>query len=890
MQDNLLEYSWIATGVVLALLAVTILWRVYLHYSYKKSYQPGQLIKAQYDALNSLVQQKPVAYKLEDICHLIESQIDGALCSVMLKRDNSNSLRAAAGPSLPRPFVSALQDLEIADGVGACGTAAALGKSVIVRDMRLDERFEAFLELIDEHNLVACWSHPIFHAKEERVIGTFAVYFRSPKLPTTLDLEFLVRTRDLVALVMEQQELALQREKVEQHHKSLFAYNPQPVFTMDSDGRFISINRAGCELLKLHEHELIGQHYELAVVEEYRERTKEHFEEAKRGNAQSYEIKVVDKLGHIYDLDITNTPIIINGEVTGVHGIARDRTEQRKSEAQLKVLESGIEASVNGVVISDAQKQGYPVTYINPAFAKLTGYSFDEMVGRSCRILQGKDSDRKTLQEIRKALHERRQVKTVIKNYRKDGSTFWNELLISPVKNRAGQVTHFVGLQSDITERINKEETLEFNATHDTLTNLPNRKALEKHLTPALENEENAVYVLFIDLDGFKPVNDSLGHYLGDQVLIETADRLKNVVLGPNLLCRFGGDEFVAVIENVSNKEQVAAFCQEILSVFEQPFQIEGKSVSLSAAIGVASNLAAFNHPMELIQRADVAMYEAKKRGGNSWLWYESKLDERLSFHVALRTQIQEALQHEQFELFYQPIMTAEGRIAGVEALIRWQHPERGYISPADFIPVAERTGQIVPISDWVLRQACRDLERLKPYGIGSMSVNFSPIQFYRDDFIEKVKSTLKRYEIQPGELTAEITENVLVHDTQRITELLEQLRELGLDVAIDDFGSGFASLRYLNSLPVNKLKIDRSFTENINENEQNAAITRGILKMVKDLRIQVVAEGVETEAEFAFLAEQGCDYMQGYLFCRPKPLDELLEWAERQQSLENEF
>jgi len=565
MQDNLLEYSWVATGVVLALLAVTILWRVYLHYSHKKSYQPGQLIKAQYDALNSLVQQKPVANKLEDICHLIESQIDGALCSVMLKRDNSNSLRAAAGPSLPRPFVSALQDLEIADGVGACGTAAALGKSVIVRDMRLDERFEAFLELIDEHNLVACWSHPIFHAREERVIGTFAVYFRSPKLPTTLDLEFLVRTRDLVALVIEQQELALQREKVEQHHKSLFAYNPQPVFTMDSDGRFISINRAGCELLKLHEHELIGQHYELAVVEEDRERTKEHFEEAKRGNAQSYEIKVADKLGHIYYLDITNTPIIIDGEVTGVHGIARDRTGQRKSEAQLKVLESGIEASVNGVVISDANKPGFPVTYINPAFTKLSGYSFDEMVGRSCRILQGKDSDRKTVHEIRKALHERRQVKS-------------------------------------------------------------------------------AVYVLFIDLDGFKPVNDSLGHYLGDQVLIETADRLKNVVLGLNLLCRFGGDEFVAVIEDVSNKEQVAALCQEVLAVFERPFQVEGKSVSLSAAIGVTSNLAEFNHPMELIQRADVAMYEAKKRGGNSWLWYESKLDERLSFHVALRTQIQEAL------------------------------------------------------------------------------------------------------------------------------------------------------------------------------------------------------------------------------------------------------
>ncbi|ATZ73466.1 bifunctional diguanylate cyclase/phosphodiesterase [Idiomarina sp. X4] len=890
MQGNLLEYSWIATGVVLTLLAITLLWSVYRHYSQKKSYRLGYLLEAQYQALNSLVQKKPFDKKLEDICYLIESQIEGAFCSVMLRCDDEQVLRAAAGPSLPKSFVSALQMLPIEDGVGACGTAAALEKSVIVKDMRLDERFTDFAELIDTHHLVACWSHPIFHVKEERVIGTFAVYFQHPKLPTKTELEFLIRTRDLVALVMEQKELEEQRERTEQHHKSLFSYNPQPVFTMDIEGRFISINRAGCELLKLPEDELIGQHYELAVVETDRARTKEHFEEAKCGNAQSYEIKVIDKLGHIYDLDITNTPIIINGEVTGVHGIARDRTEQRKNEAQLKILESGIESSVNGVVISDALKPGYPVTYINPAFAKLTGYSFSEMVGRSCRILQGKDTDKRTVQEIRRTLKERKQVRTVIKNYRKDGSAFWNELLISPVKSASGQVTHFVGLQSDITDRINKEEALAFNATHDTLTNLPNRKALETHLMKALDDEERAVYVLFIDLDGFKPVNDSLGHYLGDQVLIETAERLKRVVLMPNLLCRFGGDEFVAVITNTSNKEQISSYCQEILSVFEQPFKVEGKSVSLSAAIGVSSNMATFSNPMELIQRADIAMYEAKKRGGNSWLWHESKLDERLSFHVTLRSQIQGAIQKEQFELFYQPIVTAAGRVAGVEALIRWQHPERGYISPADFIPVAERTGQIIPISDWVLRQACRDLEKLKARGVSLVAVNFSPIQFYRDDFIEKVKKTLKSYQVQPGELTAEITENVLMHDTKRITELLEQLRELGMGVAIDDFGSGFASLRYLNSLPVNKLKIDRSFTENINENAQNAAITRGIFKMVKDLHIQVVAEGVETEAEFAFLAEQGCDYMQGYLFCKPKPLDELLSWAERQQSLDNEL
>ncbi|MCW8856779.1 MAG: EAL domain-containing protein, partial [Kangiella sp.] len=214
----------------------------------------------------------------------------------------------------------------------------------------------------------------------------------------------------------------------------------------------------------------------------------------------------------------------------------------------------------------------------------------------------------------------------------------------------------------------------------------------------------------------------------------------------------------------------------------------------------------------------------------------------------------------------------------------RWKHPTKGYVSPAEFIPVAERTGQIIPISEWVLNQACTDIHELKRYGINSVSVNFSPIQFYRDDFVEKIAETLKHNNIQPGEITVEITENVLVHDTDHITELLNELRQLGLDVAIDDFGSGFASLRYLNMLPVNKLKIDRSFTGNIHQNAHNAAITRGILGMTTEMEIEVVAEGVETDEEYQYLREHKCDFMQGYLFCRPIPIKELIEWVQNRQ------
>ena len=284
---------------------------------------------------------------------------------------------------------------------------------------------------------------------------------------------------------------------------------------------------------------------------------------------------------------------------------------------------------------------------------------------------------------------------------------------------------------------------------------------------------------------------------------------------------------------------------------------------------------------MELIQRADIAMYEAKKRGGSYIYWHSTELNTNIDQQVAVRAQLQDAILNNQFELFYQPIMSHDNTIGGVEALIRWKHPIKGYISPAEFIPVAERTGQIIPISEWVLNQACKDIKDLKSLGVNSVSVNFSPIQFYREDFIEKIAETLKSHAIEPGEITVEITENVLVHDTAHITELLQELRQLGLDVAIDDFGSGFASLRYLNMLPVNKLKIDRSFTGNIHQNAHNAAITRGILGMTSEMNIEVVAEGVETDEEYQYLLEHQCDFMQGYLFCRPIPIKELIEWVQ---------
>ena len=876
------EHQLLVYGLLLALASLALGWWI----GHRERVRLARLVAAKFRTLASLAQNKSLEEKLTDICALIEDQIDDALCSVMLVDDRKRELNAASALSLPSEFVAKLQGLPIADGVGACGTAAYRRVPIIVSDMTHDARFDAFREIIAEFKLRACWSYPVLSPAHKNVIGTFAVYFRKRREPTLRELDLLQRSRDLVALVIDQHNDRVQRERSEQHNRSLFSYNPEAVFTLDLEGNFMSLNRAGADLIGYDELEVLGQNYEMVVAEPDRERTLAHFEATKTGKPQRYEIKIFNRKGELRDLDVTNMPIIINGEITGIHGIAKDMTVQRRNESRLKIFERSVESSNNGVVISDANQKAFPIIYVNPAFKEITGYHEDnELLGRSCSFLQGAETDPEAVEKIRHALHTRSEVRVTIRNYRKDGTPFWNDLLISPVRD-GEKVTHFIGLQSDITERVEREEALAFMAQHDVLTHLPNRNALENHLARALaQTGENPaqVFVLFIDLDGFKPINDSLGHAVGDRILTETAERLQQQI-GPNdLLARFGGDEFVAVVTSAQEREQVTLLVGRLLAQFNNPYRFDDLEVSLSATIGIADNSGEFNYPVELIQRADVAMYEAKRRGGSSWHWYSSDLDAGMQQQVELRTHLQEAIQKEQFELFYQPIVDRNGTPRAVEALVRWKHPERGYIPPNDFIPLAEATGQIIAIADWVFARACRDTKALIGAGLESVSVNFSPLQFYRDDFIENVAATVHDYAIEPGQLVIEITENVFVRDSAHMIALLHKLRELGLRISIDDFGTGFASLSYLNQLPVDGIKIDRTFISGVDNAQRNSAITRGVLMIAKELGVKTIAEGVETEGEREFVIAHGSDLLQGYLFCRPQPLDEVLAWIAAQ-------
>ncbi|WP_339878385.1 EAL domain-containing protein [Pseudidiomarina gelatinasegens] len=871
----------IISGLMLVTAAAWVLAIIFWRRARRQTKHLQAFIEAEYDTLSSLAQDRSLAEKLTDICELVELQIKDCFASVMMVNQEGTALNAVAVNTLPPEFTKALQNIPIIDGVGACGTAAALKQPVIVEDMHRDTRFELFTTLVEHYKLRAAWSIPVFAPGDKHLLGTFALYSSQARAPTDAELKLIERSRDLISLVITQHNDRMERERSEQHALSLFTHNPEAVFTLDREGRFMSLNNAGEKLLELTEQQVVGQHYEMVVLEEDKARTKEHFEATKRGEPQHYEIRIFNNHGQVRQIEITNMPIIIHGQITGVHGIAKDVTQQRDYEERLQILDRSVEASTNGVVISDARKKGFPIIYVNPAFTLMSGYSADDMVGRSCRILQGPKSDPNTVKEIASALRAQTEIRCTIRNYRKDGTPFWNELIISPVRDSNGEVTHFVGLQNDISERVEREEKLAFHAEHDVLTGLPNRTALERFLQQAAAMSEQRIYVLFIDLDGFKPVNDSLGHECGDHILVQTAQRLQKVTSEFDLLARFGGDEFVAVVQSLPDDESVMNYARTILAQFDRPFVYEDAEVSLSAAIGIASSELAVKTPNEMIQHADVAMYEAKRRGSNTFQWFSPDLDLDTQQQITLRAQLQEAIQTHQFEVFYQPIVSRNGAVVAVEALLRWNHPERGYVSPADFIPLAERTGQIVAMGHWVLEQACKDAARLREAGIAQVSVNFSPMQFYRDDFIESVAKLVAKYKIQPNQLMAEITENVLLRDSASALKMMADLRDLGLEIALDDFGTGFASLSYLNVIPAQKLKIDRCFVQNIESNTRNAAITRGVLTMAAELGISAVAEGVETEAERDYLTRYACDYMQGYLFCRPQPINKLLAWLD---------
>jgi len=828
-----------------------------------------------------IAEEAPLEETLEAVCRMLEEQLPGRLCSTIMLADREGRyLRLAAGRKLPEAYRQKIWRIAIGEGIGACGSAAHRREVVVCDDLPNDPAWEGYQELVREHALLACWSYPII-SSDTRLLGTFAVYSPEHARPTLAELEQMRQAVDIVALAVERDQDRRSLRESEQRYRSLFAYHPDAVFSLDLQGRFATAN-PHCEAVTgFALDEIIDGHFSRFVHSDDLPRIQSHFERSLRGEPCRYELEVFNRDGEPRRLDMTNLPIVVEERIQGVYGIAKDVTEREENEMRLRILERGIEASVNGVVIADARRPDMPVTYVNSAFLEMTGYQRNEVLGSNCRFLQGPETDPQALQQLRDQLAAEQEVHVTLRNYRKDGEAFWNDLYISPILNDAGQVTHYVGIQHDISEHKAYEAQLAYHASHDALTGLGNRAMLEDRLAHDLAlaaRQGTRLGVMFIDLDEFKPINDSLGHAIGDRLLQQLAQRLTQVLRRGDTLARFGGDEFVILLNGLKEEEQALEVAERLLELVARPYRIEGHELHLTASIGIAVSADDGTPPMELIQQADMAMYRAKQQGRNAYQWFTPEITARVGERVALRNELQEAIETEAFELHYQPLFGRDGEVVGLEALLRWQHPDRGNISPATFIPFAEQTGQIMPISRWVLSRACRDMETLRREGLTSLgvSVNLSPLQFHRGNFLTTLRETLRETGLPPRQLTLELTEGVLMNNTDSTIDTLDALRGMGIRVAIDDFGTGYSSFSYLKNLPIDTVKIDRSFIREIERNDRDSAITLGIVSMAHHLGLKVVAEGIETPTQHRLVKEHGCDVFQGFLLARPMPLERL--------------
>ncbi|ARU86987.1 bifunctional diguanylate cyclase/phosphodiesterase [Pseudomonas sp. M30-35] len=553
--------------------------------------------------------------------------------------------------------------------------------------------------------------------------------------------------------------------------------------------------------------------------------------------------------------------------------IARDVTDRQVMQEKLLQAATVFESTAEGVMITDTNQH---ITAINRAFTEITGFSELETLGNHASMLSSGLHDRKFYTEMWQQLTRNGHWQGEIWNKRKTGELFPEWLTISAVRNSLNEITHYVGVFADITPLKQAQAKLDHQAHHDSLTGLPNRLLFETRLQAELEKchaSDRHGAVLFMDLDRFKHINDSLGHPIGDQLLKSIAERLKLQLSEQDTVARLGGDEFIILLPELQTRDQAAKTAERLLACFNQAFIVEQHQFFISASIGLSLYPDDAQDVASLIKNADAAMYQSKAKGRNRLELYTPELTsiatERMNLEIGLR----HALEHNQLHVVYQPKFSLNNnQLIGAEALVRWTHPELGEIQPSRFIPIAEECGLILPLGRWMLEQSCKQMANWQathaPFG--AIAVNLAGVQLRQPDLIEMITALLKRYNLAPDLLQLEITESFIMNQTEDALGTLHHLKDLGLQLAIDDFGTGYSSLSYLKRLPLDTLKIDQSFVRGLPQNPHDAAIARAIIALGKSLQLTVIAEGVETKAQAQFLAEAGCEQIQGFFINRP--------------------
>ncbi|QIA64603.1 EAL domain-containing protein [Vibrio astriarenae] len=582
-----------------------------------------------------------------------------------------------------------------------------------------------------------------------------------------------------------------------------------------------------------------------------------------------------DENGQEIWLETIKSPVIDDdGQVIGVSGMTRNVTRRKQVENQLALAAKIFHNSNEGMIITDVRGN---IMDANPAFSNITGYTLSEVIGRNPRLLQSGMHNVDFYRSMWSTLENDLQWKGEFINRRKDGSLYPQMTTITKVLDNNQQLMNFICVFEDVSVQKAHEEKLEKLAFFDHLTELPNRATLLKTMNEQIihaSNTQQMFATLFLDIDHFKHINDSFGHQSGDQILTELARRLRSQLGRHDHIARIGGDEFVILITDIVSMVEVTAVVERIFSLFNQSFNlIPNESLRISTSIGIAMYPSDGLDAEALLKNADTAMYLAKNNGRNGYAFYTPELTDVALSHVRIQSALHNALEQEQFSLAYQPQFDlANNQLKGFEALLRWTHPELGNVSPAQFIPIAERTGLIQAIGYWVLTSACQQAKRWLDEGhnFGKIAVNVSAVQLRQRDFIDKLTQILLNTGCPASRIEIEITEGFLIDNKDQAIHDLQLLQKLGVSVALDDFGTGYSSLSYLKGLPLNKLKIDRSFINDVPDNNESNSIVNAIIAMAKTLSLEVIAEGIEQAEQMDYLTQSGCHSGQGYFLGKP--------------------
>ncbi len=703
-------------------------------------------------------------------------------------------------------------------------------------------------------------------------------------IAVTLTTAFLALGALALAGISRNREMTDQLRNNEEKFRAYFDRSMVGMAVTSLEKGWVNVNDALCASLGYSREELMRLNWAELTYPADLALDNEQFNRVLKGEIDNYELdkRFVHKYGHLVYTRLAVSCVRKNdGTVDYIVALVDDITERKQAEEELHIAATAFD-SQEGMIVTDADSV---ILRINRAFTEMTGYTFEEAVGKKAGFYKSGRHGADFYREMWGAIKRTGGWRGEIWDRRKNGEEFPLWLTISAVKDKEGAVTHYVGTHSDITQRKIAEEKINELAFFDQLTGLPNRTLLLDRLRQIMTvSARDGSYgaLLFIDLDNFKTLNDTLGHDMGDLLLKQAAQRLAMCVREGDTVARLGGDEFVLALGGLGLNESEAVLGAEIvaektLAALSQAYTLGDASHRCTASVGVTLFKGHLSSIEDLMKQADLAMYKAKEAGRNALRFFDLDMEIAVKNRAALEKDLRVAIQEKQFLLYYQAQVVGKGYLTGAEVLLRWQHPQRGMVSPAEFIPLAEETGLILPLGLWVLETACAQLAiwatRLDMAHL-TIAVNVSAHQFNQDDFVNQVLTVLKRTGANPQRLKLELTESLLVGDVQNVIEKMLALKVKGVSFSLDDFGTGYSSLSYLKQLPLAQLKIDQSFVRDLLNDQNDAAIVRAIVALAQSLGLGVIAEGVETAAQRDFLASAGCHDYQGYFFSRPLPLE----------------